>query len=165
MGRHACPGKWFASYEIKLILTNLLSKFDTKLKEGDSQPRNFIFQTMNNPNPAAEMPFRTRGALFEAGTGLGVISNFCTGCVWEYQRNGLDLVWIVWGFMNGKGSDSIWIQSQWLFWGGRYKDDLLYLTFLFFPPKSLPEGPYFNLNTVAQVSEIVHRNVSASAVS
>ena len=60
LGRHACPGRWFASYEIKLILIILLSKFDIKLKEGETRPKNFIFQTANSPNPAAEILFRSR---------------------------------------------------------------------------------------------------------
>jgi ent-kaurene oxidase len=62
IGRHACPGRWFASHEIKLILVTLLSKFDIKLKEGESRPKNFTFQTMNSPNPTAEILFRNRNA-------------------------------------------------------------------------------------------------------
>lgn len=60
IGRHACPGRWFASYEIKLILGTLLSKFDIKLKKGESRPKNFVFQTMNVPNPAAEILLKSR---------------------------------------------------------------------------------------------------------
>ncbi|KAE9363515.1 cytochrome P450 [Stipitochalara longipes BDJ] len=60
IGRHACPGRWFASYEIKLILITLMSKFDIKLKQGEGRPKNFVFQTMNSPNPAAEILFRSR---------------------------------------------------------------------------------------------------------
>jgi hypothetical protein len=37
------PGRWFASYEIKLILITLMSKFDIKLKEGEGRPREFYF--------------------------------------------------------------------------------------------------------------------------
>lgn len=62
LGRHACPGRWFASYEIKLILITLMSRFDIKLKKGESRPRNFVFQTMNSPDPAAEILFRSRNA-------------------------------------------------------------------------------------------------------
>jgi hypothetical protein len=69
IGRHACPGRWFASHEIKLILAAFLSKYDIKLKEGESRPKNFIFQIMNSPNPNAEVLIRKRVECFGMGMG------------------------------------------------------------------------------------------------
>jgi cytochrome P450 len=58
-GRHACPGRWFASHEIKLILTTLLSQYDLKLKEGEGRPKNILFQSQLNPDPRAEILFKS----------------------------------------------------------------------------------------------------------
>jgi len=69
IGRHACPGRWFASHEIKLILAAFLSKYDIKLKEGESRPKKFIFQIMNSPNPNAEVLIRKRVEC--SGMGMG----------------------------------------------------------------------------------------------
>lgn len=60
LGRHVCPGRWLASYEIKLIVITLLSKFDIKLGEGESRLCNFIFQTINSPDSSAEILFKNR---------------------------------------------------------------------------------------------------------
>ncbi len=35
-GRHACPGRFFAANEIKMILASTLLKYDIKLVEGSS---------------------------------------------------------------------------------------------------------------------------------
>lgn len=36
-GRHACPGRFFAANEIKLILARLLLDFDFKMPEGETK--------------------------------------------------------------------------------------------------------------------------------
>lgn len=77
IGRHACPGRWFASHEIKLVLIAPLSKFDIKLTEGEDRPTNFVFQTMDSPNPTAEILFKKPGYMIRKGIGLGLTSTFC----------------------------------------------------------------------------------------
>lgn len=45
-GVHACPGRFFASNEIKIILTHLLMKYDFKFaEEGRSRPKSFELGT------------------------------------------------------------------------------------------------------------------------
>ena len=39
-GRHACPGRFFAANELKLILVHLIMNYDIKLPEGESRPKN-----------------------------------------------------------------------------------------------------------------------------
>jgi cytochrome P450 len=58
-GRHACPGRWFASHEIKLILATLISRYDLRLKEGEGRPKNILFQSQLTPNPNAEILFKS----------------------------------------------------------------------------------------------------------
>ena len=40
-GKHACPGRFFAVNEIKLILANLLLRFDFKMKQEDAKQGKF----------------------------------------------------------------------------------------------------------------------------
>jgi len=61
-GRHACPGRWFASYEIKLIVLSFLDRYDLKLKEGLGRPKNWRFQTVNSPDPNGELLLKSRGS-------------------------------------------------------------------------------------------------------
>lgn len=35
-GRHACPGRFFATNEVKMILANLLLTYDMKMTEGNT---------------------------------------------------------------------------------------------------------------------------------
>lgn len=35
-GRHACPGRFFAANEIKMILANVLLRYDLKMTEGST---------------------------------------------------------------------------------------------------------------------------------
>ncbi|KAL2072977.1 hypothetical protein VTL71DRAFT_10301 [Oculimacula yallundae] len=59
-GRHACPGRWYATSEIKLIVVNLLSKYDLKLRDGEKRPESIRFQHRNAPDPKAQVLFRER---------------------------------------------------------------------------------------------------------
>ena len=59
-GRHACPGRWFASHEIKLVLAAVLDRYDVKLKDGEGRPRSIVFQTNQFPDPKAEIVFRSK---------------------------------------------------------------------------------------------------------
>jgi cytochrome P450 len=59
-GRHACPGRWFASHEIKLIVSALITEYDMKTKNGVGRPKNILFQSQNSPDPTAEILFKSR---------------------------------------------------------------------------------------------------------
>lgn len=58
-GRHACPGRWFASSEIKLILVTLIMKHDMKLKDS-IRPKTIQMQTLRAADPRSEVLFKKR---------------------------------------------------------------------------------------------------------
>jgi cytochrome P450 len=59
LGRHACPGRFFAAVEIKMMLAYMLMTYDMKLVDGVRPPDIIV---MNSPvaNPSAEVLFRRR---------------------------------------------------------------------------------------------------------
>jgi cytochrome P450 len=59
-GRHACPGRWIASHQVKLILARLLDTYDFMLKEGEGRPKTILFQTNQFPDPKGEILFKNR---------------------------------------------------------------------------------------------------------
>jgi cytochrome P450 len=59
-GTHACPGRFFASNEIKVIFAGLLMRYDVKLKEGMGRPANMRGKTRLGPDTKAEVLFRKR---------------------------------------------------------------------------------------------------------
>jgi cytochrome P450 len=62
-GKHACPGRFFASAEIKGLLVILLSRYDWRLPEGVTErPANLRNQTSQLPNPMAMIEFKLRPA-------------------------------------------------------------------------------------------------------
>ncbi|KAG4440774.1 hypothetical protein IFR05_003761 [Cadophora sp. M221] len=60
-GIHACPGRFFASNEIKVILAGLLLRYDVKFQEGEGRPENVYGRTQIAPNREAKVLFRKRG--------------------------------------------------------------------------------------------------------
>lgn len=60
LGKHACPGRFFASNEIKLCLAYLLLTYDIKLKDGEGRPEPMQFMMSKSPNTTAEILFRKR---------------------------------------------------------------------------------------------------------
>ncbi|OAQ58685.1 cytochrome P450 [Pochonia chlamydosporia 170] len=61
-GRHACPGRFFASAEIKAIMVYLLMNYDFKFPEDQPErPPSLLFETQNLPNPGGRIMFRRRG--------------------------------------------------------------------------------------------------------
>jgi len=58
-GNHACPGRYFASALIKLILTYILSNYDVKLGE-EGRPDNMIFGVMVVPSPFGKLFLKGR---------------------------------------------------------------------------------------------------------
>jgi cytochrome P450 len=61
-GRHACPGRWFASHEIKLVIASLMSRYEFRLKGGEERPKSILFQHGDGPDPKAEILFLSRKA-------------------------------------------------------------------------------------------------------
>ncbi|RFU74429.1 hypothetical protein TARUN_7822 [Trichoderma arundinaceum] len=59
-GKHACPGRFFAGNQIKLILAFFLINYDVRLKEGDKRPEPMAMVMTKGPSPNAEFEFRRR---------------------------------------------------------------------------------------------------------
>lgn len=51
LGRHACPGRWFAGHVIKMVVASVLLGYDLKFRDGEEKPSTFLFQTTNMPHP------------------------------------------------------------------------------------------------------------------
>ncbi|CAJ2508095.1 Uu.00g092810.m01.CDS01 [Anthostomella pinea] len=60
LGKHACPGRFFAANEVKLILAHLLLNYDIKLKDGEGRPKPNMFMMTKSPSQTAEVLFRRR---------------------------------------------------------------------------------------------------------
>jgi cytochrome P450 len=58
-GPGACPGRFFAIYEIKTLLVNILMDYDIRLKEG-VKPQNMVHHVTNNPDFTAVIEVRKR---------------------------------------------------------------------------------------------------------
>lgn len=60
-GRHACPGRFFASQEIKQILVYLLLTYDFKFPDGvTTRPENMCIETQLIPSHSAKIMLRKR---------------------------------------------------------------------------------------------------------
>lgn len=61
-GRHACPGRFFASVEIKIILIGLLQNYDIKLCDDyrEGRPLNILTEFMAHQDHTYEVCFRKR---------------------------------------------------------------------------------------------------------
>lgn len=59
-GRLACPGRFFASQQIKLILGHLLLQFDFRFLEGQVRPVNMCSDENVYPDPTARILIRRR---------------------------------------------------------------------------------------------------------
>ncbi|KAI0334069.1 cytochrome P450 [Cubamyces sp. BRFM 1775] len=60
LGRHACPGRFFASNELKAMLAYVVANYDVKFRSGGKKPENLIFAQAVIPSPDAEVLFRKR---------------------------------------------------------------------------------------------------------
>ena len=60
-GRHACPGRWFASHQAKLVVVTIIDRYELKLKDGEGRPKGSLFQTNQLPDVKAEILFRKKG--------------------------------------------------------------------------------------------------------
>ncbi len=59
-GKHACPGRAFAGIEIKMIVVQLLMRYDFKLVDGDTKPRDYQMEGILHPNRQKEIMIRNR---------------------------------------------------------------------------------------------------------
>ncbi|KAF8185937.1 cytochrome P450, partial [Pholiota molesta] len=59
-GRHACPGRYFAVSELKLMLAHIVMNYDVKTKEEDVRPPDLWLGVTCIPNPNGEVLFRRR---------------------------------------------------------------------------------------------------------
>ncbi|PHH91714.1 hypothetical protein CDD83_10562 [Cordyceps sp. RAO-2017] len=60
-GRHACPGRFFAGNEIKLVLARFVLGYDIRLRSGDVRPKPMSIVMTKSPSPNAVLEFRRRG--------------------------------------------------------------------------------------------------------
>jgi len=59
-GKYSCPGRFFASLEIKNILVRLLTDYDFKFPEGKGRPDNLRAYEYIFPNPDGQLLFKER---------------------------------------------------------------------------------------------------------
>lgn len=60
LGKHACPGRFFAVNELKSMMAYIVMHYDVKMKEEGVRPANFIKGLSVFPNPMAMVLFRKR---------------------------------------------------------------------------------------------------------
>ncbi|KAF9528912.1 cytochrome P450 [Crepidotus variabilis] len=61
-GRHACPGRYFASSELKLMLAYIVMNYDVRTVEQGVRPEDLYIIDNCIPNPTAKLLFRCRSA-------------------------------------------------------------------------------------------------------
>ncbi|PVH96873.1 cytochrome P450 [Periconia macrospinosa] len=59
-GVHACPGRFFAAIEVKLILAHILLHYDIKFADGIQRPKTTYYGTNIGPNLDVEIMLRKR---------------------------------------------------------------------------------------------------------
>ncbi|KAF8242725.1 cytochrome P450 [Wilcoxina mikolae CBS 423.85] len=59
IGKYACPGRFFASSEIKLLLASIVLKYDVRTKDGQ-RPKDICWELSMSPDPTASIEFRKR---------------------------------------------------------------------------------------------------------
>ena len=57
-GKYACPGRFFAANEMKMILARFLLEYEFKYPEGHGRPRNLTMDENVLPDPAATLLVR-----------------------------------------------------------------------------------------------------------
>jgi cytochrome P450 len=60
LGRHACPGRYFAACELKLMFAHIVTTYDVKLEIEGVRPPDMCVMTSYLPNPKANVLFRKR---------------------------------------------------------------------------------------------------------
>ncbi|KAI1356562.1 cytochrome p450 monooxygenase [Xylaria sp. FL0043] len=59
-GRSACPGRFFAAAELKILLSKLIMQYDLKLLESDPGQLHGYFEVIGGPDHSREILFRRR---------------------------------------------------------------------------------------------------------
>jgi cytochrome P450 len=60
LGRHVCPGRYFAACELKLMFAHIITTYDVKLEIEGVRPPDMWVMTSCIPNPKASVLFRKR---------------------------------------------------------------------------------------------------------
>jgi cytochrome P450 len=60
LGRHICPGRYFAACELKLMFAHIVTTYDVKLEIEGVRPPDMWVKTSCVPNPKANVLFRKR---------------------------------------------------------------------------------------------------------
>jgi len=60
LGRHACPGRYFAACELKLMFAHIVTTYDVKLENEGIRPPDMWVMTTCVPNPNTNVLFRKR---------------------------------------------------------------------------------------------------------
>ena len=72
-GQHACPGRFFASNEIKIALAHLLLKYDWQAtSEGSAPNMEFEGNTMTDPKVKVQLRRRTEEVNLDGKSGTSV---------------------------------------------------------------------------------------------
>ena len=58
-GMHACPGRFFAATELKLMMAHLITHYDFKLEKNE-YPAKLIIESHSVPNHSVKVLFRKR---------------------------------------------------------------------------------------------------------
>jgi len=59
-GKYACPGRFFAAYEIKMILSHFLMDYEVKFPAGALSPKRFSADEVLLPDPTTRVLMRRR---------------------------------------------------------------------------------------------------------
>lgn len=59
-GQHACPGRFFAANEMKIVLCHLLLKYEWRFVPGEGRPPTQTFEAVNTVNKDAKVQIRRR---------------------------------------------------------------------------------------------------------
>ena len=59
-GQHACPGRFFASNEIKIALCFLLVRYEFRFVPGEDVKKDLEFETVNSTNPSLKVQTKRR---------------------------------------------------------------------------------------------------------
>ena len=61
LGKDACPGRFFASNQIKIILAHIIQNYDIALEKPEQgRPKNIMFEVNVLADPTAKILFRRR---------------------------------------------------------------------------------------------------------
>lgn len=59
-GEHACPGRFFASNELKIALVHAIMKYDWAFEEGKNRPETVLQVDLMMPDPTVKLRYRSR---------------------------------------------------------------------------------------------------------